>query len=190
MSLAILFRFVCAQHVSDNNISIIRSLRLFCWITTLVVLFFVRCVLEVRCGWVGVVSVLQAASACITDTNDTTNVVIQQNSHKLLMMDILMSEICWALKPVTRIPLQPNHKAACNTDTTPTQPNRISNTYRTKNNTTNVVIQQNSRKLLMMDILMSETCWAHKKWNKITSDIKLVFFSSTITMMSVPINIK
>ena len=31
-------------------------------------------------------------------------------------------------------------------------------THRTKNNTTNVVIQQNSRKLLMMDILMSETC--------------------------------
>ena len=27
-----------------------------------------------------------------------------------------------------------------------------------KNNTTNVVIEQNSRKLLMMDILMSETC--------------------------------
>jgi len=26
------------------------------------------------------------------------------------------------------------------------------------NNTTNVVIQQNSRKLLMMDILMPETC--------------------------------
>jgi hypothetical protein len=47
---------------------------------------------------------------------------------------------------------------ACNTGTTPTQPHRISNTHRTKNNTTNVVIQQNSRKLLMMDILMSETC--------------------------------
>ena len=29
--------------------------------------------------------------------------------------------------------------------------------------TTNVVIQQNSHKLLMMDILMSEKCWAHKK---------------------------
>ena len=42
-----------------------------------------------------------------------------------------------------------------------------------------VVIQQNSRKLLMTDILMSETCWAHKKWNKIASDIKLVFYSST-----------
>ena len=42
-----------------------------------------------------------------------------------------------------------------------------------------LVIQQHSRKLLMMGILMSETCWAHKKWNKIASDIKLVFHSST-----------
>jgi len=43
-----------------------------------------------------------------------------------------------------------------------------------------MVIQQNSGKIVMMDILMSETCWAHKKWNKIASDIKLVFYSSTI----------
>jgi len=69
--------------------------------------------------------------------------------------------------------------SACNTDTTPNQPHRNSNTHRTKNNTTNVVIQQYSRKLLMMDILMSETCRAHKKWNKIASDIKLVFYSSS-----------
>jgi len=126
MSLAILFHFLCAQHVSRINISIIRSLRLFCWITTLVVLFLVRCVLEIRCGWVGVVSVLQAE------------------------------------QPATQTPLRPNH--------------------------TNAVIQQNSRKLLMMDILMYETCWAHKKWNKIANDIKLVFYSSTITMMHGPIN--
>jgi len=131
MSLAILFHFLCAQHVSDINISIIRSLQLICWITTLVVLFLVRCVLEFRCGWVGLVSVFLA-------------------------------------------------EAACNTDTTPTQPHRNSNTYRTKNNTTNVVIQQNSRELLMMDILISETCWTHKKWNKIASDIKLFFYSSRI----------
>ena len=102
MSLAILFHFLCTQHVSDINISIIRSLRLFCWITTLVVLFLVRCV-----------------------------------------------------------------------------PHQISITQRTENKTTDVVIQQHSRKLLMMDILMSETCWAHKKWNKTASDIKLVFHSST-----------
>ena len=51
------------------NISIIRSLPLFCWITTLAVLFLVRCVLEFLCGWVGVVSVLQAkASTCNTNT--------------------------------------------------------------------------------------------------------------------------
>ena len=56
MSLAILFHFLHAQHVSDINISIIRSLQLFCWITTLVVLFLVWCVLEFRCGWFGVVS--------------------------------------------------------------------------------------------------------------------------------------
>jgi len=107
MSLAILFHLLCAQQVSDINISIIKSLRLFYCIITLVVFLF-RCVLEFRCGWVGVVSVLQAS--------------------------------------------------ACNTDTTPTQPHRNSNTQRTKNNTTYVVIQQNSHQLLMMDILMSETC--------------------------------
>jgi len=28
-------------------------------------------------------------------------------------------------------------------------------------------------------ILMSETCWTHKKWNKIASNMKLVFYSST-----------
>jgi len=82
----------------------------------------------------------------------------------------------WRLKPATRIPLQPNHTE------TPT--------HRTKNNTTDMVIQQNSRKLLMIDISMSETCWAHKKWNKIASDIKLVFYTSTITMMQGPINIR
>jgi len=137
MSLAILFHFLCAQHVSDINISIIRSLRLFCWVTTLVILLLIQCVLEFRCGWVGSVTMLQAEA--------------QQQSCA----------------------------SACNTDTTPTQAHRNSNTHRTKNNTTNVVIQQNGHKLLMMDILMSETCWAHKKWNKIASDIKLIFYSST-----------
>jgi len=99
-----------------HNISIISSLRLFCWIITLVVLFLVRCVL-VWLSWNGI----RVAGF------------------------------------------------------TPTKPHRNSNTRRTKNNTTNVVIQQNIRKLLMMDILMSETRWAYKKWNKIASDIKLVF---------------
>ena len=111
--------------------------------------------------------------------NNTTNVLIQQNSRKLLMMDIFMSETCWAHKKWNKIA---SCASACNTDTTPTQPYRNSNTHRTKNNTTKLVIQQNSRKLLMRDILMSETCWAPKKWNKIACDIKLVFYSSTINI--------
>ena len=47
--------------------------------------------------------------------------------------------------------------SACNTDTTQNQPHQISNTQRTENKTTDVVIQQHSPKVLMMTILMSET---------------------------------
>jgi len=134
MSIAILFHFLCTRHVSDINISIIRSLRLCCWIITSVVLFSVGCVLEVWCGWVWVVSVLRA-DACAS---------------------------------------------ACNTDTTQIQPHQIFNTQRTENKTTDVIIQQHSRKLLMIDILMSETWWVHKKWNKIASDIKWSFILQQI----------
>jgi len=91
-------------------------------------LFSVRFVLEILCGWVWVVSVLQASAA----------------------------------------------------------PNLQHKTNREQK--TDVVIQQHSRKLLIMAILMSETCWVHKKWNKITRDIKLVFYSWTITMMHGLIN--
>ena len=92
MSLAILFHFLCAQHVSHLDISIIRSLRL-CWWITSVVLFSVRCGLE-------------------------------------LLVPLVLGGVRFAG--------------------------------------------------LMMDILRSETCWAQKKWNKIASDIKLVFHASTV----------
>jgi len=82
------------------------------------------------------------------------------------------------LQPATRIPLQQGH-----TET----PTHIEPKKKIR---PNVMIQQYSRRLLMMYILMSETCWAHNKWNKIASDIKLVFYSSTITMMHGPINIR
>ena len=129
MSLVILFYLLCAQYVSDINISIFRSLRLCWWITTSVVLFSVRCVLE-----------------------------------------FLQRLIFVGVRNISR--------------------SKNSNTQRTENKTTDVVIHQQSRRLLKMDILMSETCWAHNKWNKIKSDIKLVFHSSTIAMMHGPINIR
>ena len=83
----------------------------------------------------------------------------------------------------TLVVLQPAKRTPPNTSH-----NKSSNTQRTENKTTDVVIHQRSRKLLKMDILMSETCWAHNKWNKIASDIRLVFHSSTIAMMHGPIN--
>ena len=47
---------------------------------------------------------------------------------------------------------------AGNPDTTPAVPHPISNTQQTKNETANVLVQQHSRKLLKMGILMPETC--------------------------------
>ena len=97
---------------------------------------------------------------------------------------------CWRIKDQLYVTSKNKRPTWCHTDTTPNQLHRNSNTHRTNNNMTNVVIQQNNRKLLMMDILMSETCSVHKKWNKIASDINLVFYSSTITMMHGPINVR
>ena len=82
------------------------------------------------------------------------------------VVSVLQASACWSLQI-----------EACNTDTTQTQQHEISSTQRTKNKTTNVVIQH-SRMLLIVDILMSETYWVHKTWNKTASDIKLVFYSS------------
>jgi len=74
--------------------------------------------------------------------------------------------------------------SAGNTDITP-----IQHTLK-QEHTTNVVIQQNSRKLLMMDILMSETCWAHKKRirNNNWHEVGVTF--STITMVDGAINMR
>jgi len=42
----------------------------------------------------------------------------------------------------------------------------------------------------MMGIVVPETRSAYKKYNKIISDLYLVFYSSVITMMHGPTNIK
>ena len=86
-------------------------------------------------------------------------------------ISLLMCSTCFVLQPAKRTP----HK---------TSRTKSSNTQRTENETTDVVIHQHGRKLLKMDMLMSETCWAHK-WNKIASDIKLGFYSSTEVNMFV-----
>ena len=107
MSLAILFHFLWAQHFSDINISIIRSLRRF-----------------------GLVS------------SPFDVLVLMKN---FCLFGICESNVYWTV----------HH---CNS--------------------------WRSRKLLMMDILMSEIYWAHKKWNKMASDIKLVLHSSTLYVIT------
>ena len=84
----------------------------------------------------------------------------------LMSLAILFHFLC--AQHVSDIRLKPAKRTPPKTSRT-----KSSNTQRTAKKTTDVVIHQHCRKLLMMDILMSETCWAHKKWNKIPSDIKL-----------------
>ena len=75
MSLVLLFHFLCTQHVSDINNIHHQEL-----VTVLLNYHIGRFVL---------------GSLCVGRTeNKTTDVVIQQHSRKLLMMDILMSGTC------------------------------------------------------------------------------------------------
>ena len=66
-----------------------------------------------------------------------------------------------------------------------------------ENKTTDMVIHPRSRKLLKMDILMSETCWAHNEWNKIAvtsswSFIRQIFKALTLEVEGtrVPRNVR
>ena len=71
-----------AQHVSDVNTSILRSLRLICWVISWVVLFWFDvccCYVVVWLWWCGI------------------RMHAQQISRKLFRMDVLTSETCWAL---------------------------------------------------------------------------------------------
>ena len=73
MSLVILFQLLRAQHVSLINISIFRSLRLCWWITTPVVLFSVRCVLQFLLWLIfGGVRVAGWSTASTCNTNTTS----------------------------------------------------------------------------------------------------------------------
>jgi len=74
-----------AEHVSDVNTSILRSLWLICWVISWVVLLWYDacwCYVVLWLGWY---------------QSNTTHEIIQHISLKLLRMDVLTSETCWAL---------------------------------------------------------------------------------------------
>ena len=84
---------------------------------------------EFRCGSAGVVSGLQAEASA--GNPDTTPAEPHPDSNKL--------------QPATWIPPQPNRT-------------QTPNTQQTNNETANVVVQQYSRIILKMSILMPEAC--------------------------------
>jgi len=155
MSHAILFHFVCAQHVSDINISIIRSLRLCCWITTSVVLFCKDGVFSVSVNlWCSVVCVRCDVFCRFVVVG--RRILIDIDRYLLwFVIIVLLCVVCFIGWLVIWC---------------------IVNVF------CYMVIQQHSRMLLMMDILISETWWVHKKWNKTASDNKLVFYSSGVVL--------
>ena len=86
-----------AQHVSNVNTSIFRSLRLICCVSSRVVLLWYDvcwCYVVVWLGWCGI---LMQPEAPLSLHNNTTHVTTQQISRKLLRMDVLTPETCWAL---------------------------------------------------------------------------------------------
>ena len=98
----------CFGHYYANH----QELAAIMLITTLVVSFLVCCRLEVRCGWVGVVSGLHPrhySKLTVPNLQHTTNQERndqcgnQHHSRELLMMGIIVPEICWAYKKYNKI---------------------------------------------------------------------------------------
>ena len=116
MSLALLFHlltFEMCWALNNVSTSILRSLWLICWVISWVVLLWFDvcwCYSVVWLGWSGI---LMQASACIriphhpsrstpwhqhtSSQSNTTHEITQQISHKLLRMDVLTFETCWAV---------------------------------------------------------------------------------------------
>jgi len=105
-----------AQHVSDVNTSILRNLRLICWVISWVVLLWFDvcwCYVVVRLWWCGIRMQAEAVphpaygyrtTTAEPQRNTNTHrtramqpMKSQQISRKLLRMDVLTSETCWTL---------------------------------------------------------------------------------------------
>ena len=91
-----------AQHVSDVNTSILRSLRLIRWVTSRIVSGSMCVGVTLWFGY-GYHTTPPQPNHNVTPTHieqDTTHEITQRISRKLLRMDVLTSETCWALNKV------------------------------------------------------------------------------------------
>jgi hypothetical protein len=107
-----------AQHASDVNTSIPRSVRLICWVISWVVLLWCDvcwCYGVVWLGWCGILMQAEGLRPDITPpqpnhTVTPTHIEPEQHntrnkstiSRKLLKMDVLTFETCWAVNNETK----------------------------------------------------------------------------------------
>ena len=118
-----------AQHVSDVNTSILRSLRLICWFISWVILLWFDvcwCYFVVWLRWCGIRMQAEAAG--------------------------VVSELqAYSMQPGYSSLTAPNLQPTANQERNDQRGN-----------------QHYIRELLMMGIVVPETCWAYKKYNKIS----------------------
>jgi len=154
MTLALLCQFT-AQHVSDVNTSIFRSLRLlvvlWCRLTWGVL---VLCS-GIGCWWFGIRVQAVAVGDVVSECRLNHHVVVQ---------------------PALRYHTTNNHSRCI-------KPTHLKSAQHSLHNNA-----ESSRKLLRMDVLTSETCWA-VNWHNKASVIKLVYLYSNIKMMHCSIRI-
>jgi hypothetical protein len=84
-------------------------------------------------------------------------VLLNYHIGRLVLSSLCVGDLVRLVWMVFVLQAEDSCASACKTSTNQNQPHQSSNTQRTEKKTTDVVIQQHSRKLLMMDILMSET---------------------------------
>ena len=147
----IYFYFLGTQHVSGINMSIFGSLRLCCWTATLAVLFCnnLRYTYTAPTNTSSTSYYISNNVPHHTQENGTSNTqkvtVVKTNRHTLLAATKRQN-----ISHLTHTTKQPKFTLTL----TPLS---------LQNNTANVVVQQHSRTLLKMDILIPETCWVSKK---------------------------
>jgi len=179
MTLALLCQFT-AQHVSDVNTSIFRSLRLlgallcklYCAVMTevYVLIYLSSGVIPILCVYVALSECVPASVWC--------PVVLEHFcvSYVLVFYASVLMSICMSCTYLTWGVLV----LCTNSQSRYITPKRLKSAqYSLHNNA------PSSRKLLKMDVLTSETCWV-VNWHNKASVIKLVYLYSNINMMQGP----
>ena len=132
------------QHVSDVNTSIIRSLRLICWVISWVVLISICVGVTLWFGWGGVVSVcrvqLSLSSWIKRDKLDVTCFIISlfNAQHVSDVNTSILRSLCLICRVISWVVLLWFDMCWCYVvvwygyHTTPAKPQRNTNTHRTR----------------------------------------------------------